>query len=186
MRAHKRPKPKPMRTHPNPKPQYRYAPPPPPKPITHTCTPQVFRAMGALLAPALLLLRLAAVAACSWLGRSRASSPAAAAAAAAPGCPARSPCPPTPACASSCLRPTLWLKCAAVYLSVLLLRVVLYQGHLALQRGLAVFLVSDHVLLAASIVACVQVWPGGARGGAAGRLTRGRGRGRGRGAQGWR
>ncbi|EFJ46623.1 hypothetical protein VOLCADRAFT_92767 [Volvox carteri f. nagariensis] len=53
---------------------------------------------------------------------------------------------------------TLPLQTLFVYLTIILLRLVIYVGHVALQRWStgALVLVSDHLLLAASVVACFQ------------------------------
>lgn len=52
--------------------------------------------------------------------------------------------------------PTLPLASLTAYLGASGLRVALYLGHLALQRGHGLFLMSDHIFLAASVLACLQ------------------------------
>mmetsp|Transcript_14537 Transcript_14537/g.25367 ORF Transcript_14537/g.25367 Transcript_14537/m.25367 type:complete len:311 (+) Transcript_14537:128-1060(+) len=55
---------------------------------------------------------------------------------------------------------TLLLRAAAVYLMIILTRMVLYTGHVAVTRSHGVdsrAYLSDHVLLGASVMACLQV-----------------------------
>ncbi|KAG2441523.1 hypothetical protein HXX76_003145 [Chlamydomonas incerta] len=53
-------------------------------------------------------------------------------------------------------RATLAVQAAQLYSIILVVRLALYAGHVALQRHAGLFLVSDHLLLAASVVACYQ------------------------------
>lgn len=58
--------------------------------------------------------------------------------------------------ASTGVRPTLLHSSLLVYMAVAVLRAAIYMGHLYLQRRSSLFLASDHVLLAAAVLACLQ------------------------------
>ncbi|KAG2499449.1 hypothetical protein HYH03_002396 [Edaphochlamys debaryana] len=91
----------------------------------------VFRVWGPLLPLAPLLVRLAAL---------------------------RLRLPPSPRGSRPPLRPcpSLALQALCMYGAVIAVRLGLYLSHVAAQRHAGVFLVSDHLLLAASVVACFQ------------------------------
>ncbi|KXZ50363.1 hypothetical protein GPECTOR_16g536 [Gonium pectorale] len=72
--------------------------------------------------------------------------------------------PLSPAAGGALRRPPLPLRpaaslpgaCAGLYTLVIAARIGLYLAHLGLQAGAGVYLVSDHLLLAASMLACFQ------------------------------
>ncbi|KAG2437742.1 hypothetical protein HYH02_011118 [Chlamydomonas schloesseri] len=101
----------------------------------------VFRVWGPLLPLLPYLVRVAAFS----LRRRRLQPQTGAAAASAPAAPA----PLRPAA-------SLAVQAGLLYFVIIVVRIALYVGHVALQRGAGVYLVSDHLLLAASVVACFQ------------------------------
>lgn len=68
------------------------------------------------------------------------------------------PSPPTAAGRPTPLRPgvTLAMRALVLYVAVAAVRVAVYLGHVAVQRQAELFLMSDHLLLAASMVSCLQ------------------------------
>lgn len=72
------------------------------------------------------------------------------------------PSPPTAAGRPTPLRPgvTLAMRALVLYVAVAAVRVAVYLGHVAVQRQAELFLMSDHLLLAASMVSCLQVGVG--------------------------
>ncbi len=69
------------------------------------------------------------------------------------------PSPPAAAGRPPPLRPgvTLAVRALVLYVAVAAVRIAVYLGHVAVQRQADLFLMSDHLLLAASIVSCLQV-----------------------------